>query len=57
MVTRDLLLIKAAEKIAAYANTCCGRSDGYEEDVRDVAYAYLVAADSGSAEDLEELLC
>lgn len=46
MSTADLLtsLRTRAKAIAAEANTCCYRSDGYEEDLEELAHQHLCNA-------------
>lgn len=40
----------AAKEIAEYANTCCYRGDGYEEDVAARVLAKLIAAQADAYE-------
>lgn len=47
-------LKEQATKIAEYANTCCHRSDGYEEDVMDVVLLALLSARAAALEDAAE---
>ncbi len=40
----------AAKEVAEYANRCCHRSDGYEEDVEALVLAKLQAAQADAFE-------
>jgi hypothetical protein len=54
---KDKELEKAAERISDYANECCNRSDGYKEDVRELALKELKWALSQKlSEELERRL-
>lgn len=44
-------MVAMAERIAKNANECCGRSDGYEEQVRDLAPAELTALRSQTLDE------
>lgn len=44
-------MVAMAERIAKNANECCGRSDGYEEQVRDLALAELAALRSQTLDE------